>query len=176
MTDIKIIKYLPEHYDEANSIVKQGWLLAYKNIIPTDIILTRFKKRDTDPLHRKKQIEMIKNMTHSYVAVKDKKVIGFIYFANIDKTKDINPVHNYMEIKVLYVDTRSHRMGIGKALFDFAINVMKDNLANRCLVSTLKGNVIGQNFYKKMGGKIIGEDVFIVENLTLPTVIYEFKI
>ena len=74
---------------------------------------------------------------------------------------------NVGEVLVLYIKPEEKRKGIGTKLFTFAKNELIKQGYKEMVIWCLKGNMQGINFYKKMGGKHIGEREYEIRGIKI---------
>lgn len=89
-----------------------------------------------------------------------------------ENKKDYN--RTYGEIYALYVDSNFQYQNIGTKLVDYVLNEFKGKY-KYALISTLKDNTANK-FYQKIGGELIGESEFILENNKYKENVYRYKI
>ncbi len=80
------------------------------------------------------------------------------------------------ELTVLYVKPELKNQGIGTSLLKETIKKLQKENKHNMLICCLKDNQIGKKFYQKMGGKIIGENIFEIDNKSYPELAFHFKI
>ena len=125
------------------------WKESYKGIFPQDFL----NNLDVDDLE---SIRKCENKISEYVVYeKDDQIIGMARYGK--NQKDYGD--SYGEIYALYVRPDFQRQRVGTELVKY---VFKENKAN--------------NFYKKIGGKFIGESDFILDKNIYKENIYEFNL
>lgn len=141
-----------------------GWKTTYKNIFP-DSFLNNIDENDEENI--RKYMDKI----DQYVVYEEEgKVLGFAKYGMNKKGYN----NEYAEIYALYIDNDYKGRKIGTKLVKYIINKLK-NKYRYLLISTLKENS-ANIFYQKIGGKIIGECNFILENKEYKENIYLFDI
>ena len=152
---------------DAKEIVKinmLGWKQTYKGIFPQKFL-------DDLNVNDEVSIKKCENKINEYAVCEiDNKIVGIVRYGKNKKDFD----DYYGEIYALYIDNRYQHQGIGTKLFKFAIDELKNNF-KVVLVSTLIENSANA-FYKKIGGNLIGNCEFILENNSYTENLYEFKI
>ena len=152
---------------DAKEIVKinmLGWKQTYKGIFPQKFL-------DDLNVNDEVSIKKCENKINEYAVCEiDNKIVGIVRYGKNKKDFD----DSYGEIYALYIDNRYQHQGIGTKLFKFAIDELKNNF-KVVLVSTLIENSANA-FYKKIGGNLIGNCEFILENNSYTENLYEFKI
>lgn len=76
----------------------------------------------------------------------------------------------------LYVKPNLKYNGIGTKLFQFVVNEFKARNKTKMILWCLKDNEPSKKFYKKMGGKIIGERTFVIDDKNYYEVGFEYNI
>lgn len=150
--------------EDASSIVYiniTSWKETYKDIFPKSF-LDKLDPNDENNIQR-----CINNINEYIVYTKDNKVLGFARYGKNKKDYD----DNYGEIYALYVDNNHHGEKIGSKLVN---NILKRMTYKYLLISTLKDNKANE-FYKKIGGKYIGECKFTLEDKEYTENIYLYK-
>lgn len=149
---------------DASSIVYiniTSWKETYKSIFPTSFL------DKLDPYDNVNIERCINNIGEYIVYTEDDKVLGFARYGKNKKDYD----DNYGEIYALYVDNNHHGKKIGSKLVNHILKIMPYEYL---LISTLKDNKANE-FYKKIGGKLIGECKFILEDKEYTENIYLYK-
>ena len=80
------------------------------------------------------------------------------------------------EIYILYVKPEEKRKGIGTKLFNSAKQELLKNKYKNMDVWCLNGNIIGENFYTKSGGKKTNNRFYKVNGLRLNENLFEFEL
>ena len=137
------------------------WNTTYKGIVDNEFLEILYLNEDYSA---KNIINKIDNNDNYYVLKLNNKIIGWIYYDYVS-----NKYENADEIYSLYILKEYHKKGYGKLLFNLAVNDMKKNNINKFVVGCLEGNPSNE-FYKYMGGKYIGNNLFrekYLENIYL---------
>ena len=92
----------------------------------------------------KKLKEYIKNKNNFYVAIVDKKVVGFIIFR-----REYTWYGGKIMVEELFVHNKFQRQGIGRALLKKTRQVYKNKATKVVLISGRKS--FAYRFYKKLG-------------------------
>ena len=150
-------------------IVSISWKDTYKNIFPKtylDSLTLEFMEN--------KWTNLLNNSENSknYVYEDGNKINGIIRFGKCIETGE----KNFGEIFVLYLRISEKGKGIGKSLFQFAINELIRMGYKTIIVWCAKENKGAIEFYKKMGGIIKEERNIDVDGNTITEVklIYYF--
>lgn len=145
-------------------LIVSGWQTSYKGLINQNFLNSMSISKMTEGWS--KNIASQNKDNHIFVYENNNKILGVIRFGKPD---DENSSYN-AEIHVLYVEPSLKRQGIGTKLFNFAKDYfIKSNTINM-IIWCLKGNIPSINFYKKMGGKIVGTRKSVVNNIKLEEV------
>lgn len=153
---MNIVKAEIEDSINIAKIIKSGWNSAYKGLIDDDFLINMNEEKMAEGW--KDNIERNQNI---YVYRKEKEILGIIKFGKAEDTSLVDTG----EIYVLYVKPEEKRKGIGSKLLSFAKNELLKQGYKKMIVWCLKGNVQGSNFYKKMGGKYIGNRNYELKGL-----------
>ena len=143
------------------------WETTYRGIYPNE----KLDKYDID-LNENKFKDMIKQQSQKlFVVLNDSEIIGYMSCGKILRAFD---EHTH-DIGLLYLAKEYQGKGIGLRLFQFAKNGLKDQGVTEFIVSCNKYNLSAQQFYKKMGGKIIKVDEDN-EDKSIPQVKFKFVV
>lgn len=146
------------------TLIISGWQTAYKGLINQNFLNSMsISKMDEG---WSKNITSQNKDNHIFVYENNNKILGVIRFGKPD---DENSSYN-AEIHVLYVEPSLKRHGIGTKLFNFAKDYFIKNNTINMIIWCLKGNIPSINFYKKMGGTIVGTRKSVVNNIELEEV------
>lgn len=151
---------------ECANISITSWQKTYKDIVDKEYL---------GSLSIKTRSEKFKSNYQSspfLVAKINNKVVGFCrYIAQEEKFSGTD-----CELTVLYVIPNLNRQGIGTSLFNYVKSELKKEQKKNMLVCCLKGNTIGESFYKKMQGKIIGESEIEIGDKKYKELAFSFKL
>ena len=143
------------------------WENTYRGIYPDE----KLDKYDID-LNENKFKNMIKQKSQKlFVVLNGSEIIGYMSCGKIMRAFD-KYTH---DIGLLYLTKEYQGKGIGLDLFQFAKMELKNQGVTEFIVSCNKYNLPAQQFYKKMGGKIIKieEDN---EDKSIPQVKFQFMV
>lgn len=141
-----------------------SWKDTYNNIFPIDFL------NNLDPCS-KESIEKCKKSINQYAVCEcDNQIVGIVRYGKNKKDYD----DSYAEIYALYVDKKFKGNGIGTKLVNYVFNILKKEY-KYCVISTLKENT-ANNFYKKIGGILIGESDFKLNDKIYKENIYKYKL
>ncbi len=141
-----------------------SWKDTYGGIFPKEFL---------DSLNELKEesIEKCKNKINEYIVAEfDGKIVGFSRIGKNKKDYD----ENYGEIYALYMDINYKGQGIGRKLVEYSFSLLKEKY-DFCLISTLKDNSANE-FYKKIGGKFIGNCEFNLLQNNYVENLYKFEL
>lgn len=167
-SDIKIRQAGLCDIESIAKIKVTGFKSAYAGIIDGEYL---------DSMSAADQIENIKNysLDNIFVAVKDKKILGFCRFYDYDKSvyedKKID-----CEIREIYVDPGIKRMGIGSKLFIHTLKHFQQMGKKKLYLGCLKENFDSRKFYEKMGGISETEGNIEISGKIYTIVSYEYKL
>lgn len=120
-------------------IVVEDWKNAYRGIIDDEYL-------DSMSVEQRYQIELQRYQKYM-VAVDEKEVLGFSW-NEIADSEDSD-----CEIVALYVRYGKRKSGIGRALFQNAIDFFGALGKKKMIIWCLKENDAARKFYEKMGGQ-----------------------
>lgn len=141
-----------------------SWKNTYKGIFPQTFL-------DSLNPNNSNTIQNCKNKINEYVVCElNNRVVGFARYGLNKKNYD----NKYGEIYALYLDEDYKNMGIGTKLVEEIFKKLK-NKYDYVLISTLEQNSANE-FYKKIGGKLIGKSEFILEDKKYLENVYEYNI
>ncbi len=157
---------------DAENITKmhiQSWQETYKNIVDQeyldnlpDTFETRLKFRQ-EILSRKDRAILL-------IAEKDGKIIGFC---------DAGIIREYEgakgEVYAIYLLKEYQGSGIGKKLFQQAVEFLFANNLTPFVVLVLKDNLPARKFYEKCGGIKIGEETIDISDKNYEEVRHVFN-
>ncbi|WDC84319.1 GNAT family N-acetyltransferase [Caloramator sp. mosi_1] len=141
------------------------WKDTYEGIIPSEVLEHRtYDELEDTWLDR--LFEDPETKEYMYVAEnEDGELVGFIVFST-------EGLDNYQGvIKSIYVYSDYQRQGIGKMLFNAAVEKLLEENVKNLIVWTYKDNK-NRRFYEKMGGKIYREVVVDIEGRKVAKIAY----
>lgn len=148
-------------------IAYAAWLSAYSHILGKDAIVQKFENRKKDRAYHEEQLKEINETDKHFVATKNGTVLGFV---------SVSDESDFFEITRLYVNPTEQRGGIGKKLFDKAIEIAKSKNFKTMRIEALKQNNIGCSFYKKHGGEIISTKTKFLCGVEAELVTFEYNL
>jgi len=123
-------------------------------------------------MNREELIEIQRNKysnNNCYVLEVDNKIVGFIRFGEYEKDKSKGTIY------ALYILEDYKGFGYGKKLLNSAFNKLKRDGYNEVIIGCLVGNKSNE-FYKHLGGKLIGSINSNLNGLELKENLYIFII
>lgn len=169
MDNINIRDIKKEDIPQVVDIQISGWRAAYKGMIDDEYL---------ENMNVEKKIKMREKdykETRFIVAEINNEIVGFCrYTDNMEKTPETPEVD--CELRALYVKPELKHNGIGKKMFQYAVNEFKNMGKTKMVLWCLKDNVLARKFYEKMGGKIIKERLIHIGNRDYKEVAFEYDI
>lgn len=144
------------------------WKTTYTGLMPDEIIDRRIRNIVPTAQRIRKQLEQQPN---HFVALVEDCVVGYCM---------TGPTRNQQypqagEIGVLYVLQGVQGMGVGKALYEAAVQELRQQGYTSMTANCLRGNpVLG--FYQHMGGSIVGEKIELHQGATLVEDVLYFEL
>lgn len=137
-----------EYEDIENFIllVNDVWNETYRGIVD-DSFLDNMKNTVDERVKRSKE-NYDKKPKDTFLAVDDGRLIGY---TSAEKSRD-EDYPNSGEISSLYLRKEYQGKGLGKELFNYSLNKLKEQGFNDYIIGCLDGNPTNE-FYKYMGGK-----------------------
>lgn len=152
---------------DAKDIVRinvNSWKVTYRDIFPKEFLDNLDSK---NPISIKKCKE---NIDEYIIYEQEGKVVAMARYGKNKKEYD----DSYAEIYMLYVDCNYIKQGIGKSMVNYIFNELKGKY-KYLLISVLQKNNANE-FYKKIGGKLIGENNFLLMDKSYLENVYEYKL
>lgn len=145
--EIKVRNIKEEDIEEVVAIQMDGWKTAYRGIIDSKYL---------DSMDKESKIEKRKNDYNKngfIVATIDDEIVGFCRYCD---SNEFSPEHLDIdcELCALYVKPNLKRNGIGRVLFSYVLQELKNKGRKKMILWCLKENYPSRSFYEKMGGKI----------------------
>jgi ribosomal protein S18 acetylase RimI-like enzyme len=158
MIEIRYAKV--EDADIWTDIILKTWQITYRNVFDKEVFLSREKERDA-------RIERVKNnilsednnkILYHAVATKDDKVVGIIVYGKAGQSHDIID-DTYCEVYAIYILQEYQGQGIGTKLIDFAKGDLIRDGYKKLVIWSLEDNP-SIDFYRKIGGEVLGDKLF----------------
>lgn len=164
----KIIKCKREDMDPYIRINTKSWNESYKGIV-FDEFLEKITNEVEENVERAKH--RYNEMDHKYLLIYNDKPVGMgsCGYSRIDKYP------NSGELYSIYLLDEVKGKGLGKELFNYLVNVLKETGYNDMVIGCLKDNERANNFYKHMGGELVFTRTLTIGNQELEENIYYFN-
>jgi ribosomal protein S18 acetylase RimI-like enzyme len=155
----------PEDTPEIARIHVDAWRDAYAALLPADYLARLNPKIEAARWSRSSRVES------TLVADVDGDVVGYAI---------IGPARHretaWGEIYALYVETDWREQGIGRALIEESFRRFRARGFPGAVVWCLEGNAAAIGFYRRCGGKMLGERrLDRVQSLELPVVGFSWE-
>ncbi len=161
MVSIRIAKQ--EDAEIVSSINIQSCKELYKGILSDDFLNSMDIVAFAEKLRKN-----YANGFLDYVVEDDNQIVGYF---NLRPTSPKNHVEGYnTELYAIYMLPNQKRKGYGSICFEYIKQLLKTRGENQFVVWCLAKNTIANNFYQKLGGKLVQqktEDQFGTQNLQL---------
>lgn len=175
MPEILITHTTVDDIKELVPLHMRTWLKTYAGLVDNDYLMekvnpknyeTRIEKR-TAFFHEKKKEGNI-----FLVAKINGRAVGFAEGGNLlNKDLEVDK-----EIWGLYVDPDFQEIGVGKALFNAFVEIVRAEGAKTMGIGCLRDNKKSIDFYKKMGGRVLKEGFWKYEKGELPETFFIYDI
>ena len=137
------------------------WSTTYRGIYPNEMI-----DQFDYVLHTEKELQRIHDSNYlEYLIIKDERYIGYM----IIHTKDV------LFLQSLYILAEYQHQGIGTAAFLLVKKHCTENGFASFSCQCVPENQNARNFYARMGGKVIAEDLENEEHWQ-NSVVYQFDV
>lgn len=157
---------------DAERIVRihlNSWRSTYSNVFPKEV----FDKQESEYNTRVENIKnAIREGSSNYALLEeDNMVKAFICYGDArgDKYKD------YKEIYSIYIEDNNQKKGYGTKLIKYCFNIFKKDGYKRVIIRCLKENTANE-FYQKMGGKVVELEHSSVHGIDITECVYEFNL
>jgi ribosomal protein S18 acetylase RimI-like enzyme len=144
----------------------QSWQTTYQGIISNNFLKT------VTPEQQLPRAKRLVESTDLFCFVAESKttheIVGFAFFGKNREPK----VDADCELQAIYILKEFQGLGIGKMLFDFGINKLKEKSKQRMTVSVFEANEPARLFYESLGAKKIEDDCVIVDEVRHTTSTY----
>jgi diamine N-acetyltransferase len=117
--------------------------------------------------------QLAKEQNRFLVCRNSKGVQGYVKL-NLN-AEPLSPSCGRVELETLYVRRHHHRLGLGKSLFEAAIQIAGPAARAAIFLTVYQGNSNAIAFYKSQGMRIAGEWTFEFEGGSVPNLIMTFK-
>ena len=144
-----------------------SWRSTYSNVFSKEV----FDKQESEYNTRVENIKKaISEGTSNYALLEEDKIVkAFICYGDArgDKYKD------YKEVYSIYIEDNNQKKGYGTKLINYCFNIFKKEEDKRVIIRCLKENTANE-FYQKMGGKVIELELSSVHGIDITECVYEF--
>ena len=144
-------------------VVTVAWNETYRGIVPDEILDSLYLNEDERA--RNSYDHFGKDDDQQFVLEADGETVGFMNLG-YDENKKCGEIH------ALYILNEFKHHGLGRKMIEKGIEELKNMNCNEMLIGCLEGNDANE-FYKHLGGKLIGTRIF--EKLQLPENVYYFS-
>ena len=144
-----------EYYARVNAL---AWKQSYKGIVNDDFL----ELINTEPEIQKTIANLKKGLNDSSRRFLIKYNDEYVGLIRVRKTK-YNKYSECGELGALYLLDSVKGKGLGKILFNKAINELKNMNYNKMILGCLSENP-SNDFYKHMGGKLVDTNLLILPN------------
>ena len=159
-----IIHFVPATENDVIPMIelrRQIWATTYRGIYP-DSMIDNFDYA----WHKEKELQRINPPDYAvYFIAKGNRNIGYL---SIHKS-------NTVRLLSLYIIKEYQHQGIGKQAFDFVARRCKNDGVSSFICTCVPENWNARYFYKKMGGRIVGEDLDNEESW-MNSVVFQFDL
>jgi ribosomal protein S18 acetylase RimI-like enzyme len=144
-----------------------SWREAYAGIVHEQFLNQQNGLERAEAI--KKRIEV--GSAQIIIAELDQKIVGF---ADLGASR--NPEIADCQLNALYLAPNCFGRGIGTQLINASFSIAKKQKFNSIFVSVLSLNSRAVSFYKKRGGKLIGQDSVIIDGVRYETDTFIWRI
>lgn len=146
-----------------------SWRSTYSKVFPKEV----FDKQESEYNTRVENIKnAIRECSSNYALLEeDNMVKAFICYGDArgDKYK------GYKEIYSIYIEDNNQKKGYGTKLIKYCFNIFKKDGYKRVIIRCLKENTANE-FYQKMGGKVVELESSNVHGIDITECVYEFNL
>jgi ribosomal protein S18 acetylase RimI-like enzyme len=162
-TDFRIRKATLSDVPEIGVLHVASWRATYTGIIHESYL------QDLSVSERSEaaRLRIERGTTDVMVAEVEGKVVGF---ADVGVSR--NPEIAESQIYAIYLLPEYFGIGAGKALFQKTLQIAREKSYRSLFVSVLSQNLRAVEFYVKQGGKLIGHDCVILDDIRYETDTY----
>ena len=149
------IIYRKTKIEDAEQHVRLGllvWRDAYKHIFPEEVFIEK-ENRVADKIKNFDKSITNDNMSLSYVAEIEGKIVGFVFGRMISHYQYFGE-KGYADLEAIYIHPDYQGLGIGNKLKQIFIDWAKKNGGTKFVIGVLKENHKARKVYEKWGGKL----------------------
>lgn len=158
---IQIRKAVPEDALGIAIVNVYTWKTAYSGLLPDDFINSRIDRLIEIADRNRSEIE---ENNKFIVATVGNTIVGFACYGKTRNEEFIDAG----EIYAIYVLSGFQGKGVGRKMFTASIEELKKEECNSVIINCLEGNK-SLEFYKHMGGKIIGKRKDKIKEISMIT-------
>ena len=146
-----------------------SWRSTYGNVFPKEV----FDKQESEYDTRVENIKRaIREGSSNYIVLEeDGMVKAFVCYGDArgDKYRD------YKEIYSIYIESNNQKNGYGTKLIKYCFNMFKKEGYRKVIIRCLKENTANE-FYQKMGGKVVELESSNIHGIDITECVYEFNL
>jgi GNAT superfamily N-acetyltransferase len=135
--------------DELGRIAGRAWEATYRGTIP-DEALDEWIASAGDGWRQALESPDGDTTTHSWVAVRDGRLLGFAVTAPA-RSNWLPPPDGAGELTNLYLDSEAIGSGVGRPLYERAVGDLRDRRFASLVVWAFRDNLPARGFYEHMG-------------------------
>lgn len=167
--NIEIRRATPEDASDIATVAAYSWLESYQGLIDQEYLNNRITDERLEYSTNKTR-RLLENTDKYYVAEVDGKIVGIVFYDKSSEEKYMD--YGYLE--ALYLLKQYQGFGIGKMLFNLAVNGLKNMGYNKFYLHCLSGNKT-LNFYKKYKGDVVDTIKYPIGtfNVDADVIVYE---
>ena len=150
--EYKIRKTEPKDAEQHVRLGLSVWRCAYKDIFPEEVFIDKENRAEDKIKNFDKSIQN-DNMSLSYVAESDGKIVGFVFGRMISRYEHFGKM-GYADLEAIYIHPDYQGLGIGSKLKQIFVDWAKSNGASKFVIGVLKDNYNARKVYEKWGGKL----------------------
>lgn len=170
MKNIIIRKATLDDIEEVALLHVNSWYETYKGIISQSYL----ENMKNNLVKRIERMRSEFNLRMMIVAVIDNEIVGFSEFVlsnEFSKDLDID-----CELCGLYIKNGYKNLGLGSKMFEYVVNIFKENNKKKMGLWCVKENIPAISFYEKKGGILTKEKTFTIDNQEYSEVSYTYHL
>lgn len=170
MQNIIIRKATLDDIEEVALLHVNSWYETYKGIISQSYL----ENMKNNLVKRIERMRNEFNLRMMIVAVIDNEIVGFSEFVLSNKfSKDLDID---CELCGLYIKNNYKNLGLGSKMFEYVVNIFKENNKKKMGLWCVKENIPAISFYEKKGGILTKEKTFTIDNQEYSEVSYTYHL
>lgn len=170
MQNIIIRKASLDDIEEVALLHVNSWYETYSGIISQSYL----ENMKNNLVKRIERMRNEFNLRMMIVAVIDNEIVGFSEFVlsnEFSKDLDID-----CELCGLYIKNGYKNLGLGSKMFEYVVNLFKENNKKKMGLWCVKENIPAITFYEKKGGILTKEKTFTIDNQEYSEVSYTYHL